>query len=309
MLPWLGIELRHLAALQAVADEGSFNRAAAELGYTQSAISQQIAALERIVGQRLVDRGNRGHTVKPTDAGRVLLRHTRSILSELSAAHADLASLAEGEGGRLRIGVYESAGARLLPSLLREFLFSRPDVRLDLVETIADPELLDLLAAGELDLAFAILPLLDGPFEVHPLLSDPYLLVVGEESPLAGTSAPSLVELAGLPLVCLKDCRSADHAISLLEATSVQPEVVFRAAETGTVEGLVEAGVGVALLPSLAFSGRPGLVALRLGELIPPRVTALVRHRERELPRAAEEFLNAAVRIARRVAPSLERAA
>jgi DNA-binding transcriptional LysR family regulator len=309
MLPWLGIELRHLAALQAVADEGSFNRAAAQLGYTQSAISQQIAALERIAGQRLVDRGTRGHSVKPTEAGRILLQHTRSILGELSAAHANLASLAEGEGGRLRVGVYESAGARLLPSILREFIGRRPDVHLDLVEMIADPELLDLLAAGELDLTFAILPLVDGPFEVHTLLSDPYLLVVPEESPLAGAGSLSLAELAGLPLVCLKDCRSADHAISLLEATGAQPEVVFRAGETGTVEGLVEAGVGVALMPSLAFSGRPGFSTVPLGELIPPRMTALVRHRERELPRAAEDFLDAAVRTSRRVAPSLERAA
>src|SRR5262245_22870931 len=98
-LPWLGIELRHLAALLAVADEASFNRAADQLGYTQSAISQQIAALERIVGQRLVDRGTRGHRIKPTEAGRILLRHARSILGELSAAHADLEAYAEEKAG------------------------------------------------------------------------------------------------------------------------------------------------------------------------------------------------------------------
>jgi len=309
VLPWLGIELRHLAALQAVADQGSFNRAAAQLGYTQSAISQQIAALERIVGQRLVDRGTRGQRVRPTEAGRILIRHARSIIGELAAAHADLISLADGGHGRLRIGVYESAGARLLPLVLRDFMRHCPEVHVDLVETIADPRLLDLLAEGELELAFAILPLLDGPFEVHPLLSDPYVLVVRAESPVADVKTTTLAELAGLPLVCLKDCRSADHAIALLEATNVEPEVVFRAAETGTVEGLVETGVGVGLMPSLAFSGRPGLTAIPLGDLIPPRVTALVRHRERELPRPAEEFLEAAVRIARRVAPSLERAA
>jgi DNA-binding transcriptional LysR family regulator len=308
-LPWLGIELRHLAALQAIADEGSFNRAAAHLGYTQSAISQQIAALERIVGQRLVDRGTRGQTVKPTEAGRILLRHARSILSELAAAQADVASLADGVGSRLRIGVYESAGARLLPSILREFIGRRPDVRLDLVEMIGDPELLELLAAGELDLTFAILPLVDGPFEVHQLLSDPYLLVVREDSPLASSKSISLAELAGLQLVCLKGCRSADHAIALLESTGAHPQVVFRAGETGTVEGLVEAGVGVALMPSLTFSDRDGLTALPLHDLIPPRVTALVRHRERELPRAAEDFLTAASGTARRMAPSLERAA
>jgi DNA-binding transcriptional LysR family regulator len=300
--PWLGIELRHLAALQAVADEGSFNGAAAMLGYTQSAISQQIAALERIVGQRLVDRGTRAHSVEPTEAGRSLLRHTRAILGELAAAHADLDALADGRGKRLRIGVYESAGARLLPRILREFMQGQPDVDVDLVETIADPELLDLLAAGELDLAFAILPLVDGPFEVHPLISDGYVLVIRDTSPLAGKQQPTVEELAALPLICLKDCRSADHAIALLEATSgVRPEVVFRAAETGTVEGMVEAGVGVALMPSLAFAGRPGLVGVPLGELVPPRVTAIVRHRDRDLGEPVDDFLAASLRIGRRV--------
>ena len=308
--PWLGIELRHLAALLAVADEASFNRAADQLGYTQSAISQQIAALERIVGQRLVDRGTRGHRIKPTEAGRILLRHARSILGELSAAHADLESYAEGAGGRLRVGVYESAGALMLPSILREFLRDRPDLSLDLVETIADPALLDLLEAGELDLAFAILPLPDGPFEAVPLLSDPYVLVVRAGSALAaGARSPSLEELAALPLVCLKDCRSADHAISLLESTGVRPEVVFRAGETGTVEGLVDTGVGVALMPSLTFSGRSELAAVPLDGLVPPRVTAVVRHRDREIGAAMQDFVTSAARSSRRLGPVFDRAA
>ena len=162
--------------------------------------------------------------------------------------------------------------------------------------------------AGEIELAFAILPLPDGPFEAHQLLSDPYVLVVRDSSPLAAKRTLTLQELADQPLVCLKDCRSADQALALLEATSgVPPEVVFRAAETGTVEGMVEAGAGVALMPSLGFGGRPSLVALPLGELLPPRVTALVRHRDRDLGDPADEFVAAAVRSSRRVALAAER--
>src|SRR5690348_13782016 len=104
---WLGLELRHLAALKAVADEGTFGRAAARLGYTQSAISQQIAALEKIVGQRLIDRPGGPRPVSLTQAGHVLLRHVDGISARLRAAQADLAALGSGDAGPLRIGTYQ----------------------------------------------------------------------------------------------------------------------------------------------------------------------------------------------------------
>jgi molybdate transport repressor ModE-like protein len=107
---WLGIELRHLTALEAVAREGSFGRAAKSLGYTQSAVSQQIAALERIVGARLVDRPGGPRPVSLTEAGELLLRHAEAIVARLAAAQADLGALAEGEAGVLRVGIYQSVG-------------------------------------------------------------------------------------------------------------------------------------------------------------------------------------------------------
>ena len=115
---WLGVELRHLLALQAVAEEGSFGRAAQSLGYTQSAISQQIAALERIVGQRLIDRPGGPRPVTLTDAGTLLLTHARAINARLAAAQADLDSFGNGDSGPLSVGTYQSVGARVLPTLL-----------------------------------------------------------------------------------------------------------------------------------------------------------------------------------------------
>src|SRR5215468_4261040 len=112
---WLGVEMRHFAALEAVGRTRSFGRAAAELGYTQSAVSQQIAQLERIVGQRLVERPGGPRPVSLTDAGRLLLRHADAIVAQLDAARADMAALAEGAAGPLRIGIYQSVGARILP--------------------------------------------------------------------------------------------------------------------------------------------------------------------------------------------------
>src|ERR687896_1360524 len=119
---WLGVELRHLAALQAVADEGSFGRAAERLGYTQSAVSQQIAALERIVGQRLVERPGGPKPVSLTEAGRLLLTHADAIAARVAAAQADLTALAEGQAGTLRVGVFQSVGQRILPEVMRRVL-------------------------------------------------------------------------------------------------------------------------------------------------------------------------------------------
>src|SRR6478672_5688513 len=116
---WLGVELRHLAALQALADEGSFGRAADRLGYTQSAISQQIATLERLVGERLVERPGGPRPVTLTEAGATLLHHARAIVARLQAAQADLTALSAGEGGSLRIGTFQSVGARMLPEVIR----------------------------------------------------------------------------------------------------------------------------------------------------------------------------------------------
>src|SRR5919197_715227 len=101
---WLGVELRHLAALQAIVEEGSFGRAARRLGYTQSAVSQQIATLERIVGEKLLERPGGPRPVKLTEAGELLLRHARGIVARLQAAQADLHALRSGEAGNLRVG-------------------------------------------------------------------------------------------------------------------------------------------------------------------------------------------------------------
>ena len=111
---WPGLELRHLVALQAVAEAGTFGRAAAALGYTQSAMSQQIAALEALIGQRLIDRARGQPRVELTEAGRLLLAHANAVLARLEAAQADFAAFGEGALGVLRVGTYQSVSARIL---------------------------------------------------------------------------------------------------------------------------------------------------------------------------------------------------
>jgi DNA-binding transcriptional LysR family regulator len=296
--PWLGVELRHLAALEAVARTGSFGRAAASLGYTQSAVSQQIGTLERIVGERLLERPGGPRAVTPTEAGRLLLRHAEAIVARLRAAEADMTALRDGGAGALRVGTFQSVGAKILPELLRRFLALWPRVEFELRESASDDELLELVERGELDLTFAMLPLADGPFDAQEVLRDPYVLVVPADHELAAAGRGVLAELGDVPLIGNRACRSTRLAESELEVRGVELDVVFRSDDNGTVQGLVASGFGVALVPLLAVE--PNDERVRLLEVepeIPHRRIALAWHRDRHRSPAARAFLELAAEV------------
>ena len=286
---WRGVELRHLVALEAVGRKRSFGAAARELGYTQSAVSQQIAQLERVVGQRLVDRPGGPRRVDLTDAGRLLLRHADAIVAQIDAAQADMAALAEGAAGPLRVGIYQSVGARILPALLRRFREAWPRVEVDVREETDAADLLRLLEHGELDVTFADLPLPEGPFESEEVLRDPYVLIVAAGSELtARETAPPLRELSGVPLI---GWRSTGEPETYLRGRVPELNIVFRTDDNGTLMGLVAEGLGVAVVPRLVVNPRnPSLVALPFGTRIPPRDIAIVWHRDRYRSAAATAF-------------------
>jgi DNA-binding transcriptional LysR family regulator len=294
---WLGVELRHLAALEAVGRTRSFGRAARELGYTQSAVSQQIAQLERNVGQRLVDRPGGPRAVDLTDAGRLLLRHADAIVAQLDAAQADMAAFAEGAAGPLRVGIFQSVGARILPGLLRRFKEDWPRVEVSVREEIDASDLLRMLEHGELDLTFADLPLPEGPFDSVEVLTDPYVLLVQAGSELADRkAAPSFRELGGRPIVTW---RHVGEPETYLRGRVPDLNIVFRSDDNGTLVGLVAEGLGVAVVPQLVVNPRnPAYVALPFGNRIPPRQLAIVWHRDRFRSAAAEAFVELAKELA-----------
>ena len=303
---WRGIEVRHFAALEAIADERSFARAAARLGYTQSAVSHQIAALERAAGVRLVERPGGPASVSLTDAGELLLRHAEGIVARLAAAQADLAAVAAGVAGPLRVGTYQSVGARILPPLMRDFRASWPRVEVRLTESARYTDLVALVERGELDLAFTVLPLLEGPFEAVDLLRDPYTLLVAADSALARRAErPSLREIAELPLIGYRS--DADAIEAHLRARGIEPRIVFRSDDNGTIHGLVAAGVGAAVVPRLGVDrDRSDTVALELGTRIAPRVIGIAWHRDRYRSRAAEAFVDTARAVSADVASQCE---
>jgi DNA-binding transcriptional LysR family regulator len=295
---FLDIELRHLAALQAVSEEGSFGRAATRLGYTQSAISQQIATLERIVDTRLVERPGGPRRVYLTEAGRLLLRHADGIVARLHAAQADLAALARGDAGPLRIGTYQSVGNKILPALLRRFSKRLPDIQIELRESHVDDELLVAVERGELDLTFTMLPPIDGPFEVLELMRDPYVLLVPADSPLAQKGKVSLREIGEQPLVSNRFCRSVEQVHEHLRARGVQPQVIFRSDDNGTVQGVVAAGLGAALVPRLTVDeSDPSVAVIDLGARVPDRMIGIAWHRDRFRTEAAHAFVDEAQRL------------
>jgi DNA-binding transcriptional LysR family regulator len=307
---WLGVELRHLAALQAVADEGSFGRAAERLGYTQSAVSQQIAALERIVGQRLVERPGGPRPVSLTEAGALLLSHAAGIVARLQAAQADLAAFAAGAAGTLRIGTYQSVGARVLPQLMREFREAWPKVEIQLTESADDGSLLELVERGELDLSFVMLPVDEGPFETVELMQDPHVLVLPGDSPLALRSRPpSLAEIADLPLIGFRQCRSLTQVENRFRDAGLEPNVVFRSDDNGTIQGLVAAGMGAALVPLLSVEpAGEGVAVLGLAD-VPPRRIGAAWHRDRYRSPALRAFVEQARDVCARVETELGGAA
>lgn len=301
---WLGVEIRHLAALRAVADCGSFGAAADSLGYTQSAVSQQIATLEKAVGQRLVDRPGGPRRVSLTEAGNLLLRHAQAIMSRLAAAQADLAALSDGEVGTLRVGTYQSVGTRIVPTLVRRFHESWPRVEIGLTESNSDDELLRMVEAGELDLAFTVLPIPEGPLAAQELMRDPYLLVVPADSPLAARGKPpTLRDITSSPLIGYRHCRASRQVEAFAEARGRDLEVVFRSDDNGTVQAMVASGMGNAIMPRLALDANdPEVAGLVPSPPLPPRIIAIAWHRDRHRSAAALAFVEMARELAGEIA-------
>jgi molybdate transport repressor ModE-like protein len=304
-----GIEIRHLTALEAVAEEGSFRRAATRLGYVQSAISEQISSLERIVGQRLVERSRGAGAVELTEAGEVLLSHAKAIVARLKAAEADLGALADGSAGSLRLGIYQSVGARIIPRLLPRYAREWPNVRVLPREAPTDAGLFELVERGELELSFADLPLHPGPFESVEVLNDPYILLVAADSPLVDAGPVGLEQIADLPLIGHVTCRVLPRVEAELGARGVEPNFVFRSDILTTVQALVGAGVGSAIIPRLGIDPADERTAVvQLGDDVPvePRVISLFWHRDRHQTPAARGFVEAAHEVCTQVTAELD---
>ncbi len=258
------LELRHLLALDAVAAEGTFGRAAERLGYTQSAVSQQIAALERAIGGAVFDRPGGPKPVRITPLGKLVLTHARDLLDRAQATADAIERFKAGEG-RIDIGTFQSVSNVLLPEIVMQLRAEHPAVDIRVFE---EETAVDRLLAGELDLTYWVGPV-DGPIESAKLLDDPYVLVSRRgDFPDGPVHCEQLdgVQLVSFPrLLC--DMGRVEDAFSSL---GVNPVVVFRTADNGAVMSMVRAGMGAAVMPLLAVDIHPDDNVLCTHELLPP---------------------------------------
>ncbi|MGD0197723.1 MAG: LysR substrate-binding domain-containing protein [Solirubrobacteraceae bacterium] len=260
------LQLGRLRVFVEVAKQGSISAAAEELSYTQSAVSQQIAALESETGVTLVERLPRG--VRLTTAGETLLSHAEGILGRLAAAEADMEAIAGLRGGQLRIASFPTAGATLLPLAIALFRAQHPEVELTLAE--GEPEeIAPRLHAGEFDLAllFEFEGTSDALFSYldrQPLFEDPLFLALPADHPLATRRTLRLADLraeAWIQTSSSSPC--ARHVVRCCHAAGFDPIVSFESDDFGCVQGLVAAGVGVALVPRLALASARDDIAIR----------------------------------------------
>jgi DNA-binding transcriptional LysR family regulator len=264
-----------LQVLSEVVKRGSFSAAADALSYTQSAVSQAIARLESEVGATLVVRDRRG--VRPTAAGATLVEHADAIFAQIEAAENDVAAVLGVRGGRLRVASFPSAGSTLMPLAVAMFRRGHPDVALTLAE--GEPEeIAPRLRAGEFDLAllFEFPGVRERPSKgvrTITLLEDPMHVALPAEHRLASKRALRLSDLRGEDWVQTSaESPCARHVIRLCLAAGFEPKVTFESDDYETVQGLVAAGVGVALVPRLALSQvHAGVVVRELSPRSPSR--------------------------------------
>jgi DNA-binding transcriptional LysR family regulator len=260
------LSLTGLRVLREVAAQGSFTAAARSLGYTQSAISRQVAGLETAAGTPLFDRTARG--VRLTDAGQALLQRAGTVLDEVDAAQQELAGMAEPATGRLRVGAFPTAVAALVPRAMAGFRRQQPGVRVSLREG-GTPTQLKRLYSGSVDVAvIGFLPggrvTRDRRISLEHLIDDPLLLAVGQEHPLARRRTVDLDALAGETWIAAT-ADASDTMIGAWQWADWRPRVDFIAKEWTAKLGLVAAGLGVTLVPGLAAAAvRPDVALVRI---------------------------------------------
>jgi LysR family hydrogen peroxide-inducible transcriptional activator len=285
------MEIYQLRYFVAVAETGSFSRAAERCHVTQPSLSQQIMKLEQEIGQRLFDRA--GRKVLLTDAGRFLLEHAQAILTTADNAARQL-RCEQGDGvGRLAIGVIPTIAPYLLPKAVEAFTTAFPKVELMIQEDYTQ-RLVNALCEGDLDVAIAALPIRHDQLAAEELGLDPLLLVLPRKHPLVRRRGVGLKDIQEERFVVINDVHClGEHVMSFCRQHEFQPNVVCRSAQVSTVQELVGLGQGISLLPAMARDADSGSdrVYRELSGDQPVRTIVAVRHRHRYQTPYAKEFV------------------
>jgi DNA-binding transcriptional LysR family regulator len=275
-------DLRLLSVLREVALRGSFSAAADSLSYTQPAVSQQIARLEKQVGVKLIEREPRG--IRLTPAGEVLVRHTERVLAQLAQADEELLAVAEQARGRIRIGSFATAAGTLVPRAVAAFRRLRPAVEVEI--SLIDPDAsVPAVRRGDLEVAIVEEGGIQGDvptdgLEVEHLMDDHMWVSLPADHPLATRRAIDLADLRDehWMLACLTgSCADTNVVLRACREAGFQPHVAYTSDDYFAIQGLVASGMGVALIPGLGLASTRDDVAVRPVKGRPPyrRVAAV----------------------------------
>jgi DNA-binding transcriptional LysR family regulator len=244
------MELRQLEYFVAVAEEGSFTRAASRVLVAQSGVSAQVRRLERELGVELLDRGSR--TVTPTTAGEAVLTYARAALAAVNGVRETVDELRGLTRGHIRVGMITAGPAVLLGDLLASFHAAHPEVEITLTEHASDM-LFAAVRDGTLDLAVASLGI-DEPagVETHVIIDAPIVAAVRSDHPLARRASVQPEELTTYALICLP---VGTGVRAIWDATGVRARIAFEASDPGVLAQLAGRGLGVAILPEPAAAG------------------------------------------------------
>lgn len=285
------MELHQLRYFCAIADTGSFSRAAQQTHVSQPSLSQQIGKLEDELGTRLFDR--LGRSVRLTELGKSFLPRARAVLCDLESARNDIVEKKTSITGLISVGVIPTIAPYFLPSILATFSRKWPQAHITVVEEIT-PLLLDKLRAGSIDVAIVALPVQvrSHEFEAFPLMTEKLFAVLPKRHELANRREVSLGELHGEPFLLLRDghCFRAT-TVEACNRARLNPHIVFESGQFSSILSMVCAGLGVSVVPAMAIEKRTGCCFIPLADARAERTIGALTLRGRSLTRASAKFL------------------
>lgn len=289
------MELYQLGYFIEIARQRSFTRAAGRLHMAQPALSQQMKNLETELGTSLFNRGRK--EVQLTAAGKAFLPRAESLIAQAAAARAAVSDVASLRGGRLTIAAIPSMIACFLPEVVRDFNKQHSQVELRLIEDSSE-HVADCVESGLADIGFLQLPVSKSAFKTQPIITEPFVLLVGESHALASRKSVQLRQLAAESFVFYKG-RARDTALEACRKAGFEPRVICESGELRTVTALVAAGLGLAIIPQLATGSLSGAVrTVTIREPRMQRQIAAIWQKGSLLSPAADALLKLAVTLA-----------
>jgi LysR family hydrogen peroxide-inducible transcriptional activator len=283
------MELHQLRYFCAVAETGSFSRAAEQSHVAQPSLSQQIMKLEDELGARLFDR--LGRSVRLTDVGKTFLPRARAVLRELEAAKGDVVESKDSVGGAICVGVIPTVAPYFLPPHLTLFTREFPQAQLTVVEEIT-PVLLERLRAGTVDVAILALPIRGHEFDTFPLLTERLYAALPKKHALANRRSLSLKDLRKEPFLLLRDGHCfRDTAVAACDRARLNPQIIFESGQFSSILGMVGTGMGVSIVPEMAIEKHAQCRYVRIADNEAARTIGAIVLRGRSLTRLHHAFL------------------